>query len=261
MLSCLGIGFPNSSVGKESACSAGDPSSIPGLARSTREGIGYPLQYSWASLVAQLVKNLPATWETWFWSLGWEDPWRRERLPTPVFWPGEFLFHFPILGGCCCICVYLNVMPSWTGLSDFHFHFTRSCSLIQKLTSERTMRLQLLEGLSQPYIWPAYQRACAGSHRTKAVDHFSLSFSAAVLTCYYWWVCVLVTQLFPTLCYPMDCSPPGFSVYGILQARILEWIAMPSSRGSSQPRDWTQISYIAGRVFTDWAMREAFFIL
>ena len=43
-----------------------------------------------ASLVAQLVKNLPATWETWVWSLGWEDPWRRERLPTPVFWPGEF---------------------------------------------------------------------------------------------------------------------------------------------------------------------------
>ena len=44
----------------------------------------------WASLVAQLVKNLPAMWETWVWSLGWEDPLRRERLPTPVFWPGEF---------------------------------------------------------------------------------------------------------------------------------------------------------------------------
>ena len=45
---------------------------------------------NWASLVAQLVKNLPAVRETWVWSLGWEDPWRRERLPTPVFWPGEF---------------------------------------------------------------------------------------------------------------------------------------------------------------------------
>ena len=53
-------GFPDSSVGKESACSAGDPSSIPGLGRSTEEGIGYQLQYSWASLVAQLVKNQPA---------------------------------------------------------------------------------------------------------------------------------------------------------------------------------------------------------
>ena len=62
------------SVGKESTCNAGDTSLIPGLGRSTREEIGYPLQYSWASLVAQLVKNPPATWETWVRSLGWEDP-------------------------------------------------------------------------------------------------------------------------------------------------------------------------------------------
>ena len=58
------MGFPDSSVGKESACNAGDPVSIPGSGRSTGEGIGYPLQYSWASLVAQLVKNLPAMWES-----------------------------------------------------------------------------------------------------------------------------------------------------------------------------------------------------
>ena len=56
---------PDGSVGKECACNAGDPGSIPGLGRSPEEGIGYPLQYSWASLVAQLVKNLPAMWETW----------------------------------------------------------------------------------------------------------------------------------------------------------------------------------------------------
>ena len=68
------IGFPYSSVGKESACNAGDPGSIPGLGRSAREGIGYPPQYSWASLVAQLVKNLPAMWETWVGSPGQEDP-------------------------------------------------------------------------------------------------------------------------------------------------------------------------------------------
>ena len=54
------LDFPNSSIGKESVCNAGDPSSIPELGRSAKEGIGYPLQYSWASLVAQLVKNLPA---------------------------------------------------------------------------------------------------------------------------------------------------------------------------------------------------------
>ena len=67
-------GFPDSSVSKESACSAGDPSSIPGLRRSAGVGIGYPLQYSWASLVAQLIKKLPAIQETWLRSLGWEDP-------------------------------------------------------------------------------------------------------------------------------------------------------------------------------------------
>ena len=59
---------------KKSACNAGDPSSIPGSGRSAGEGIGYPLQYSWASLVAQLVKNLPAMRETWVRSLGWKDP-------------------------------------------------------------------------------------------------------------------------------------------------------------------------------------------
>ena len=68
------VGFPDSSVGKESTCIAGDPSLIPGLGRSPREGIGYPLQYSWTSLVAQLVKNPPAMQETWVQSLGWEDP-------------------------------------------------------------------------------------------------------------------------------------------------------------------------------------------
>jgi len=62
---------PDNSVGKESACNAGDAGSIPGSGRSTGQGIGYPLQYSWASLVAQLIKNLPAMRVTWVRSLGW----------------------------------------------------------------------------------------------------------------------------------------------------------------------------------------------
>ena len=66
--------FPDSSVGKESACNAGDPSSISGAGRSAGKGIGYPIWYSLASLVTQLVKNPPAMWETWVRSLGWEDP-------------------------------------------------------------------------------------------------------------------------------------------------------------------------------------------
>ena len=122
--------FHDSSVGKESACNAGDPGLILGLGRSIGEGIGYLLQYYWASLIAQVAKNPPAMQETLVWFLGWEDPlekgqathssifgfllclscwriclqcerpgfdpsvgkisWRRERLPSPVFWPGEF---------------------------------------------------------------------------------------------------------------------------------------------------------------------------
>ena len=69
-----------SSAGKESTCNAGDLGSIPGLGRSAGEEIGYPLQYSWASLVAQLVKkNLPALQETWVQSLGWEDCLEKEK--------------------------------------------------------------------------------------------------------------------------------------------------------------------------------------
>ena len=84
--------LPGSSVGKKSTCNAEDPGSIPGSGRSTGEGIGYPFQYSWTSLVAQLVKNLPAMRETRPGFDPWvgKIPWRRGRLPTPVFWPGEF---------------------------------------------------------------------------------------------------------------------------------------------------------------------------
>ena len=75
----LFLAFSDCSVGKESAYNAGDSSLIPGSGRSTGEGIGYPLQYSWIypiqySLMAKLVKSLPAMRETWVRSLGWEDP-------------------------------------------------------------------------------------------------------------------------------------------------------------------------------------------
>ena len=66
----------------------------------------------------------------------------------------------------------------------------------------------------------------------------------------------LITQSCLTLCDPMDCSLPASSVRGDLQARILEWVAYPSSRGSSQPRNWTEISCIVDRLFTSWATRE-----
>ena len=75
----LSLGFPDSSVGKESAWHAGDLSSIPELGRYAGEGIHYLLQYSWTSFVTQLVKNLPAMWETWDQFLGWGDPLEKQK--------------------------------------------------------------------------------------------------------------------------------------------------------------------------------------
>ena len=86
------------------------PGSIPGSGRSPGEGIGYPLQYSWDSLLAQLVKNPPAMQETWVQSLGWEDPLEKGTTTAPVFWPGESHGLY-------------RVAKSQTQLSDFHFHF------------------------------------------------------------------------------------------------------------------------------------------
>ena len=104
------MGFPDSSVGKKSACNAGDPGSIPGLGRSTGEGIGYPLQCSWASLVAQLVKNLPAMWETWVQSLSWEYPLEKAKAT-----------HSSILAWRIQDYTVHGVTKSWTQLSNFHF--------------------------------------------------------------------------------------------------------------------------------------------
>ena len=100
--------FPGGSVGKESTGDAGDPGSIPGLGRCPREGIGYPLQYSWASHVAQLVKNPPVMQETW--ELGRS--------------PGEGKGHPLQCSGLdnAIDCIVHGVAESHTQLSDFHFH-------------------------------------------------------------------------------------------------------------------------------------------
>ena len=79
------ITCPGSSDGKESTCNEGDPGSIPGLGRSAGVGLGYPLQYSWASLVAQLVKNLSVMQETWIRFLGWEDPLEKGKATHSSF--------------------------------------------------------------------------------------------------------------------------------------------------------------------------------
>ena len=86
------MGFPDSSAGKESACNAGDPGSIPGSGSSPGEGIGYQPQYSWASLVAQMVKNSPAASRHWFNPWVRKIPWRRAWQSTPGFLAEESLW-------------------------------------------------------------------------------------------------------------------------------------------------------------------------
>ena len=105
------LSFLSCSVGKEFACNAGDPGSIPGLGRSAGEGIGYPLQYSWASLVAQLVKNPPAMRETWV------------SIPGLGRSPGEgsgYPLQYSGLEN-SMDCIVHGVTKSWTSLSHFHF--------------------------------------------------------------------------------------------------------------------------------------------
>jgi len=124
----LNKGFLDNIVGKESACNARDSSLIPGLGRSTGEGIGYPLQYSWASLVAQLVKNPPAMWETWVLSLGWEDPLEKGKgtHSSILAWRIPWAIH--------------GFAKSWTRLSNFHcisLHFKLNNSLLTKCSFQK----------------------------------------------------------------------------------------------------------------------------
>ena len=83
------MGFPGISAGKESACNVGDPSLIPGSGRSPGEGINNQLEYSWASLLAQTVKNPPEMREIWIQSLGWGDPLEKEMATDSSILPGE----------------------------------------------------------------------------------------------------------------------------------------------------------------------------
>ena len=104
-------GFPGSSIGKESACNGGDPALIPGLERSSEERMGYPLQYSWASLVAQLVKeSARSVGRSGFSSWVGKIPWRKENYPLQ--YSG---LEYPM------DCTVHAVSQSWTQLINFHF--------------------------------------------------------------------------------------------------------------------------------------------
>ena len=110
---------------KESAYNAGDPRLIPRSGRSAGKGIGYRFQYSWASLVAQLVKNLPAMQETWAQSLGWENPLNRGKGYPHQHSGLESYMDYIVHG----------VTKSQTLLSDFHFQFPRTRCDPEQVTS------------------------------------------------------------------------------------------------------------------------------
>ena len=188
--------------------------------------------------------------ETWIEKI----PWRRERLPTPLFWPGEF--HG-----------LRGVTKSRTRLCSFHFQFCLWVLFLINTGSTVTAQQAV-----QPLLFYLIMLNRHGNKNHNNSDddddgdkddcyplsQFDFCFPPCQPLTSVWLlgVGVLVTQLCATVCILMNYSPPGFSVHGILQARILEWVAIPSSRGSSQPRDLTLVSCIAGGSFTDWATRE-----
>ena len=135
-------GFPSSSIGKESACNAEDPGSIPGLGRSSGAGIGYPLQYSWASMVAKLVKNLPAMQKTWVRSLekgtathssilSWRIPWSPWGLKESDM---TFTFTF----SCAKLTAFAWFINYFNGTHEENTLFGRCNSLTSLLASWRS---------------------------------------------------------------------------------------------------------------------------
>ena len=149
------------------------------------------------------------------------------RSFLPVLWTRGSAFSF--CTGLCKLC-------SWPCLS--HSHSPISPSL------PRCFLLKCVEGIKTTSCFPCFPPLPICLSALLGFFHWSDPFL------------VFDTQLCLTLCGPMGCSPLNSSVHGILQARILEWVAIPFSRGSSQHRDWTQVSCIAGRFFTIWAARE-----
>ena len=162
--------------------------------------------------------------------------------------------------GFCCITTRISHMicislPSWTSLPFPHpsppgHHRARRGSLCYTATSH-----QLSSSHAIVYIsW------CHFLHLSPSLPpplgHKSILYiCVSIPSLQVKWS--EVAQSCPTLCDPVDCSPPGSSIHGILQARILEWVAISFSRGSSWPRDQTQVSCIAGKRFNLWATREA----
>ena len=211
------LGFPHSSAGKESACNARDPSLIPESGRSPGEGMAYPLQYSWAPLVAQTVKNPSTMWDTWVGKI----PRRRAWRPTPVFLPEEFSWTEEPGGlqsvGSPLDMTKHSMLPLRFGKS-FYYEWTLNfikCFFYIYCDDRVVLLLMwciMLIAYVEPSLWP-----CAGLSHSVMSDSFRT--------------------------HGVACQAP--LSMGILQARILEWLAIPSSRGSSQTSDRIRVSCTA----------------
>ena len=143
---------------------------------------GLPLWLSWWRICLQWGRLGFYPW------VG-KNPWKRERLPTPVFWPRGF------------------------------------------------------HGLYSPW----------GHEELDMTEQLSLLFVKGLFVCLFFFFLIWTIIAYPTLLRPVDCRPPGFSVHGISQARMLEWVAISFCRRSSRPRNWTCVCCIAGTFFTIWA--------
>ena len=185
------MGFPHSSAGKVSTCDVGDPDAIPGLGRSAGERRGCPLQYSWASLVAQLVKEFACNGE----ALG--------LIPGLGRSPGEGK-GYPL---------------QYSGQEN-----SMDCIVLGVTESDVTEQLSL-------------------SRSKEGAEMFLLFKNWGIVGLQY---CVSICCITCSIL----CNLMGFTVHGILQARILEWVAIPFSRESSQLWNQTQGSNIAGGLFT-----------
>ena len=202
--------------------------------------------YIWASLEAQLVKNSPAMQKTLVWFLGQDDSLERDGLPTPVF------LGFPDgLDGkeFACNAGDLHSIPA-LGKSPGRGHGNPlQYSCLENPHGQREPAGYSPWGCKQSDMTERLsteQHICI--HTTICIYNFNMYGKVKLK--------MLVSQSSLTLFDPMDCSPPGSYILGIPQARILERVAIPFSRRSSQPRDWTWASCIAGRFFTIWATRE-----
>ena len=178
--------------------------------------------------MAYMVKTLSAMQETWVWSLGQKDPLEKGMATHSSM----FVWRIPWAEdpGRLQSMGFQRVRHNWATNTHTHTHtHTKPNPLC---TQSKGLRTRRANGVSSR---PRQENINVPSQAGKVPPCSCMSAQSL--------------QLCLTPCNPMNCSPPGSSVHGILQARILEWVAIPSSKRSSQPRDWTHVSCIACEFF------------